>query len=183
MLLMPPEQAETASIALFSTLDCSSRDLSVPRGETRVFYVNMSTDGLPASVSGIAAIRLRISGLPDGWIAVATLNQAASHVYDEPFGPRGTDVVFDSIVDLGSCVNLYTVAVTASTFMRDVILKTLNYLPESPPGCETPAATLPCPFPCPIPNLPTCVEGGELYINATNPVVPSTWSRVKGIYK
>jgi len=176
------EQAGGVSIGLFSTPDCSSCNLAVPRGETRVFYVAVLATDLPAEYAGFTGAELRVEGLPVGWSATSTPNEAATVVIGDPMGP-GTDIAFGEVFR-GTCIHMFQIAVTATIPATDVILRVVAHLQPADPR-------FPCPFIWPFCGgacdpPPLCVAGGSLFVNSVNECVVATqqrtWSEVKRLY-
>lgn len=169
-----------ASIGLFSTPDCSSCNLIVPPGETSTFYVRALTEGVPPEW-GFTGAGLRIEGLPDGWSAVAVPNPEATLSVGDPFGPDGARIAFPMHIP-GTCIDLYTVSLTATTAVADGRLHVEGVrsiweptvCPLFVPGCT------PCDF-------DICVEGGELFINSAVEcnvsIEGANWSSVKYLYR
>jgi hypothetical protein len=100
LVLAAAAPAWSNSIGLFSTPDCSSCNLTIPLGETGVFYVRAIPTVYPLCFYGP---ELRIVGVPAGWAAVAVRNPAA-FVLGDVLG-AGANIAF-STSQAGSCVPL-----------------------------------------------------------------------------
>ncbi|MFQ5599756.1 MAG: hypothetical protein ACE5G2_04290 [Candidatus Krumholzibacteriia bacterium] len=171
-----------ASIGLFSTADCTSCNLTVPEGGSSTLYIRFTgLSGLPW-VNGLLGAEFKVTGLPDGWIAVSTRSAASYTAFGDPFGPTGASLGFPT-PQTGDCINLYTVTLTSTSAAADIVLRVTKRTPPTNPDFPCPRATVEC-GPC-FPLI--CVGGGGLLINSetecTVAVEGSTWSRIKLLYE
>jgi hypothetical protein len=163
-----------ASIGLFSTPDCSRCNLTLPAGSSGTIYIAVETTGLGFGVDGA---EFKVTGLPAGWMVNTVAPSPPALAFGDPFGSEGTWLwLADTIT--GSCAQLFTATITATTQVDEVILEVAG---TTAPG------TCPIVFiHCGSCNTHVCVLGGRLYINSatdcTVAVQPSTWSKVKQLY-
>ena len=172
-----PVVTQAASVGLFSTPDCSSCDLTMGPGETRVFYIKAMLDDLP-----LTGAEFKVEGLPAAWHTSFVPTPQANFVLGDPFGSRGVNIGFPTTVN-GDCVLFFTVNVTATNATTDVVLRVVGATPPSFPGFPCPLFIMEC-GPC---EWWECVSGGVLFINSnedcTVAVQPHTWTEVKSLYE
>jgi len=175
------EQAGGASIGLFSTPDCSSCNLAVSPGETGRFYVRALTEGIPPEW-GFTGAGLRITGLPAGWLAVSLPNPEATLSVGDPFGPNGARMGFSSNIP-GTCIDLYTVSVTATSLFTEGRLHV-----EGVQSTWNPTVICPLFVPgCLLCDFDVCVDGGTLFINSaiecSVSIEKTGWTQIKSLYR
>src|SRR5262245_4528567 len=121
-------RAEGASIGIFADPACTSCNLAIPDGGTATAYVTANTDGLPSWVTGIVGAEFRIVGLPPGWLATATPSSLTVISTGDPTGPVGAQILL-APPQLGSCIPLYSISITATTPLSDVVLQVTHRNP------------------------------------------------------
>jgi hypothetical protein len=170
--------AWAASIALFSTPDCSSCNLSVPLAGLGTFYVcALARDFEPSLPDGA---EFRVVGVPPGWfIRSVTPNPAAAAIVGNPLG-AGVNIAF-ATGQPGPCLNLFTIEVIATTAVSDVVLRVAPHATPSNPAFRCPALFMDW-----VPYAEICVDGGEMFLNSSRDcavgAAPTTWSKVKRLY-
>jgi hypothetical protein len=186
LLVLAPASAQSASIGLFSTPDCTSCNLDLSPGETKFVYVSALTEGLPDWVLWGGGAEFRVAGLPPGWVTVSIPNPQISLIIGDPFD-QGVLLGFPQLPQ-GTCVLLYTVVLWAPLGQpqEDVALHVTARTPPSFPNYPCPWFTLYCGPACDIFD-PYCVGGGTLFINSSQTctvgVQQHTWSEVKSLYE
>jgi hypothetical protein len=178
-VLVIATQANAASIGLFSTSDCGSCNLTIPVGISANVYVSAVMDDLyPFSLT---AAEFRVTGLPIGWSVMATPNANANVVLGNPLD-GGVSIGFPS-PQLGGCVVLYTLVVTANVPASNVVLRVTEKEPPSSPIRRCPVIWINC-VNC---QTGVCVDGGEVFINAnescTVGVARRAWSAVRVLFR
>ena len=171
----------SASIGLFSTPDCSSCNLVVPPGGTSTFYVRALTDGIAPDLSMTGA-GLKVVGLPAGWSTVSVPNPQATVSVGDPFGPSGARIFFGSTF-LYTCIDLYTVSLTATTPAHEVRLHVEGVTSAWDPALICPWFVPGC-TPC---DFEICVGGGTLFVNSDSGCSVSienrNWTRIRTLYR
>ncbi len=174
--------AAAGTIGLFSTPDASSCDLRVsPETGSGTFYVCASSSTPEETCGGICGAEFRITGLPSGWIVIATPSSDANTVLGDPFG-SGVSIGYPRALDWGAApVVLYTVVVIP---IPPGASGTLQVGVHAQPTWE-----LPCPKvagAC-FDQWAHCVSGGALLINSpvscTLGVQESTWGQLKAMFR
>ena len=171
------------SIGLFSTPDCSSCSLKVLSGNAATLYVRASTNGLPTNES-LTTANFKIVGLPQGWFAFLTPNPETFTTGD-PFGAIGATITFRSDSQRGTCIDLGSATLIATSPVQDWVLRVTGSTPPPNPR-----------FPCPLIvvicsdracDTIYCAEGGELLVNANTDcnvgVEMKSWGEVRNLYR
>lgn len=170
----------SATIGLFSDVDCGSCNLSLESGQVGTIYIKADLTGVWFPRDGLGA-EFRVEGLPAGWFVLsATPNPGASVVAGDPFG-SGVRMCC-GMTGPDGCLTLYTVVLAAGTSVQDVVLRIVP--------ATSPSFGLTCPqlFHDALPLDPpaVCADGGVLFVNSgtdcTVPVKASTWSTIKRLF-
>jgi hypothetical protein len=181
LLSCTPSVVLPCGIELHSDLDCSSCALHLNVGDTRSFYVSALPEGFESN-QFISGSEFRIVGLPDTWTYQIVPNPASVSEGD-PLGPEGASVHFPSPPhSAAECVLLYTIVVTATTSVQDLVLNVLG----------KPSASVGCPFvrmgctdsAC---DVLVCAETTSLFINSqsecSTAVAPVSWQAIKQLFE
>jgi len=174
-------------IRVYADPECASTTLPAmePPGPY-IVYAMASLDTLP----GIMGAEFRIQGLPNGWQAFATPNPAAAIVLGNPFGTPGANIAF-ATCQTARCVLLYQIALLPATSQSQLALEVRANAPAANPNLVCPLLVL-----CDDPYFTqVCVRsdgsgsgggGGNCGPCCGCPPVavqPSTWTRVKKLYR
>jgi hypothetical protein len=126
-------------------------------------------------------VEFKVTGLPTGWMVNTATPPAPALVLGDPFGSVGAIIGFYD-PQTGNCVRLFTVTITATTQVDEVILEVTAKTPPTDPYQDCPIVVIHCSS-C---STHVCVSGGRLYINSAHDcvvsVAPTTWSAVKRLY-
>jgi hypothetical protein len=168
-----------ASIGMYATPDCMSSQLTLPSGETRTIYIRLDLTGF--DFTECSGAMFRIVGLPAGWLASWTANPIAEFAED-PFSDTGANMGFSSPLG-GTCTDLYTVQLTATTEQENVVLQVTAVASDACPWVHSWCYTPPCKYG----PTPPCITAGAFFINCSHgcpvSVRPSTWAGLKKLYQ
>lgn len=181
-----PGQHYAASIGLFNDAECASCNLTIANGGSAQLYLRFTDiSGLPSFVTGFSGAEFRVEGLPVGWSAVVTPNPLSNLVIGDPFSGSGVVIGFPAGIQ-ETCIDLFSVVITATTAESDVVLNVQAHNPPThPQGDDCPSMYPSCDGVCPF-TPPLCVGGGQLFINSPTDcnvaVRESTWAEIKELY-
>jgi len=182
MVTLGTNAAPNDTIGLFFEPDCSKCSTTLAPGAETTLYINAIRGG-PFGNYPLIGAELRVIGLPAGWSAACTPNPASLIDLGNPFGD-GADIAFDSAPQTGSCVNLYTCEISATTSVQDVYLEVVAHATPGWPVGACPVVICDSgrqPFEC-----MSCAQGMRAIINGPDcsvGVKPSPWSRIKSWYR
>ena len=178
-----PASSFAESIGLFFDTDCTKCGATLPVGSQTTLYLSAVREG-PWENYPLIGAEFRVVGLPSEWQVSWVPHPQARFSIGNPFA-EGVDIAFDSDPGIeGSCINLFTCTVTATSFVENVYL---DVVAHTNPGWNVGA--------CPVLVCTTGREPGEcLFCVATTQCIingPSCsvavesrlWSEVKALYR
>jgi hypothetical protein len=181
-ILLGATSLQGASIGVYATTNCDGSSSQVALYQTVTLFVMAETTAEDFAGGLFGSAGYRLSGIPASWPASATPNPTAQVNLGDPFGD-GVMIGFSPFLGPG-CFLLHTLDLTNTTGAVDMQLDVAAYRAADVLGA--PAGTCAWLFmnceDCPADPGVTCVAGISHVVNPTVPVIPSTWTRVRGLY-
>jgi hypothetical protein len=176
-------KAGAAALGLYSTVDCSSCDLSLQEFEIGTVYVRFQPEGW--ANEGLTGAVLRVEGLPTGWVASVQANPQATVVSGDLLA-SGASISFAAFIPTG-CVDLFTLQLIATSTVQDAMMRVTSHTTPICPQRACPVVHYTCGPACDPDPCGLCVRGGTLRINSSQTcevaVGPRSWSTIKSLYK
>ncbi len=158
----------------------------IPVGTASTLYVVARAAG--PTLCGITGAELRVVGMPEGWLASATIPPNGIALGD-PLGSVGGNMAYTSCQSpAAGPVLLYTISTFATTAVTDHVVAITARTPPANPIFNCPLVTL-----CDQPMYTiVCMAGSQATINPsagatcdppTVGVQPRTWTAVKAFYR